>query len=784
MKISSLLTSFLTLTLLVSYSGRAQTPQLGKNSVKEIIAAMTVEEKVNLVIGTGMNIPGIPLPPNMQGPVVGETMTSVPGAAGTTFPISRLGIPAFVVADGPAGLRIQPYRNGDSTASYYCTAFPIATLLASTWDVDLVEKVGQSMGNEVKEYGVDVILGPALNIHRNPLGGRNFEYFSEDPYVSGKMAAAMVRGIQSQGVGTSIKHFAANNHEWNRNSINIIASERALREIYLKGFEIAVKESNPWTVMSSYNKINGTYTSESQDLLTTILRKDWGYKGLVMTDWFGGKDAVAQMKAGNDLLMPGTAMQQKALLEAVKNNTLSMTDLDRNVENVLNLILKGPGYAHYQFTNKPNLKANALVARHAASEGMVLLTNQAALPVKVSQRLAAFGNNSYEMVTGGTGSGDVNEAYSISLLQGLEEAGFKVNKSLSDAYRQHISSEKAKRPRPMMAFMLPPPLPERTVSVDEIKSVVAETDVALITIGRNSGEFTDRGKDNDFYLSAGEKQLIKNVSEVYHAAGKKVAVILNIGGVIETVSWRNQVDAILLAWQPGQEAGYAIADVLSGKVNPSGKLATTFPIDLTDVPSSANFPGVVLEGPDSDNPSPLAGARAAEVIYEDGIWVGYRYFLTKNTKTSFPFGYGLSYTHFEYSNLKVSGATMKEKLTVSFTITNKGTVAGKEVAQVYVTAPGKTMAKPAQELKGFAKTKLLQPGESQTLSVIINATELASFDASRSAWVTEPGAYKLRVGSSAEQIQMTGEVKVTKETVVKVNKALAPAVTVKEIGIK
>ena len=735
-------------------TARAESPpQLGKSPVRDVIAALTREEKVGLVMGTGFSVPN--LPPDMQAPVVGVTASGVPGAAGTTLAIPRVGIPAIVVADGPAGLRIEPTRKGEEGRTYYCTAFPVATALASSFDVDLVERVGRAMGNEVKEYGVDVLLGPALNIHRNPLGGRNFEYYSEDPLVAGRMAAAMVRGVQSQGVGTSVKHFAANNHEWNRDTIDVKVSPRALREIYLRGFEIAVREGGPWTVMSSYNKINGTYTSQSPALLQGVLRDDWKFDGLVMTDWFGGKDPVAQMTAGNELLMPGTGRQRRELLAALESGALKEEVLDRNLERVLALVLRTPAFHHYAHTDRPDLKAHAEEARQAAAEGMVLLRNQGALPLKAPAKVALFGNSAYSTITGGTGSGDVNEAYVVSLAQGLKEAGFVVDGALADAYPPYIKEAEGKRPPMPMPFLLPPPIAEMTVRAEEISRLARETDLSLVSIGRNSGEFRDRTLENDFELSSAEKSLLQAVASAVHAQNKKLLVVLNVGGVIETASWRDQADAILLAWQPGQEAGHAIADVLVGRTPPSGKLATTFPVRWADVPSSSGFPGKTLLGPDPNARGPFAGDRAAEVTYDDDIWVGYRHFVTKGVTPAYPFGFGMSYATFGYSDLKLSPPASDKTMTASVTVTNTGKVPGREVAQMYVSAPGQSMPKPALELKGFAKTRLLVPGASQVLTFTVSPRDLASFDAASSSWKVEAGTYSVKVGASSADIRQT-----------------------------
>ncbi|TMI71465.1 MAG: beta-glucosidase [Bacteroidetes bacterium] len=756
------------------------------NKAKELVAKMTLEEKASLVVGMGMNIPGLA---QNTGPVIGQTMDKVPGAAGTTYAIQRLGLPNTVVSDGPAGLRIEPFRNKDSSKSYYATAWPVATLLASTWDTKLVERVGKAMGNEVKEYGVDVILGPGLNIHRNPLGGRNFEYYSEDPLITGKMTAAMVNGIQSNGVGTSIKHFAANEQETNRNSVNTIASERALREIYLKGFEIGIREAHPWTVMSSYNYINGTYTSESHDLLTTILRKEWGFDGLVMTDWFGGKDPVAQMKAGNDLLMPGTSAQTKTILAAIKDGTLDEKVLDENAERIVRYILGTQSYKKYAFSDKPDLKSHAVIARTAASEGMVLLkNNNAALPfTNATKTIATFGNTSYDFISGGTGSGDVNEAYTISLVQGMSNAGYKLDEEVKNTYTSYLADYRANHPKKsfFQEFMNPTPsAPEFTVDKELVAKKANEDDIALITIGRNAGEGRDRKVENDFNLSAAEQELVKNVADAFHAKHKKVIVVLNIGGVIETASWRDNADAILLAWQPGLEGGNAVADVLSGKINPSGKLATSFPVKYEDVPSASSFPG--KEFPEKAT-SGAFGMKLVpgEVTYDEDIYVGYRYYSSFNVKPAYEFGYGLSYTQFKYSDLTLSSTDFTKPVTATITITNTGKIAGKDAAQLYITAPSGKLNKPVMELKSFGKTNLLKPGQSQKLSFIINPSDLASFNTDATAWIADAGDYTIKVGSSSANIRQTASFSLSKDIVTeKCNKVLVPQVPISEFKKK
>ena len=754
-----------------------------KNTInqEEVMSKLSLEDKAHFVIGVGMK--GF----SGNDAVIGATQSLVPGAAGTTYPLDSLGIPAVVLADGPAGLRIDAQREGDS-ASYYCTHFPIGTLLASTWNTELVEEVGQAIGEEVKEYGADVLLAPALNIMRNPLCGRNFEYYSEDPVVAGKTAAAYILGVQKNDVGTSIKHFAANNQETNRMNTDAHISQRALREIYLKGFEIAIKEAKPWTVMTSYNYINGTYASESKDLVTTILRDEWGYEGTVMTDWFGGKDGAKQMWAGNDMLQPGKNEQFDSIVAGVKSGKLDVADLDRNVKRVLNLVEKSPRFQGYQYSNKPDLKAHAAVTRQSAAEGMVLMKNNKALPFNQDiKNVALYGCTSYDFIAGGTGSGNVNHAYVVSLVDGLKNGGYVISDELKSAYETYIADSKKKAEAALeemakkdpknaaLVKFLPGTLPaEKQFSVDELTKQAKASDVAMITIGRISGEFLDRNVSN-FNLNDSEQKLIKQVCDVYHKAGKQVVVLLNIGGVIETVSWKDLPDAILCAWQAGQEGGNSVVDVLSGKQSPSGKFTMTWPIKFTDAYSSKNFP--IDQDPRIDmlNQGQKGNVKNVDYTdYEEDIYVGYRYFDSFNVPVSYPFGFGLSYTTFEYSDAKI---TEKDGgYEVNVTVKNTGAYEGKEVVELYVSAPdNKAVNKPVKELKAFAKTKSLKPGEIETVTLNVKAADLASFDEANSAWVVANGEYDFIVAASAKDIKAT--LKATAQAIqAKANNVLKPNV--------
>ncbi len=744
-------------------------PLLGKCSINEVIAAMTLEEKAAMVVGTGLkiekmavggelNIPNQPIP----GSLADKTKIHVNGAVGRTLETPRLGISTIEMVDGPAG----------PSFGMKTTAFPIATNLSSTWDVDLVREVGNCMGNEVAEYGLDMLLAPAMNIQRNSLTGRNFEYYSEDPLLSGKMGASIVKGIQFKGVGTSVKHFVANNQETNRISIDAIISERALREIYLRGFEIAVKESDPWSLMASYNSVNGSLATENYELLTKIAREEWGYQGIIMSDWEAGNNPVKQMNAGLNLIMPGP-YQDTAIINAVKNGQLKEEILDQNIAWILKNTMRFPKFRRYRFSGKPDLENSVRVARKAGADGMVLLKNEnKALPLfNKTSKIALFGNGSYKTNIGGAGSGYVmRHGPIVNFIVGLKCAGFSIEEKSLKVYNDYIQKN-----TPIQILMQEvrgriKRAPEMNVTSEFAEEISNDADVAIITIRRTSEESVDRKIKDDFNLSEIELSNIKNISAAFHSKGKKVVVVLNIGGVIETASWKNLVDAILIAWLPGQEAGNAITDVLTGKVNPSGKLPVTFPIRYEDEPSSKNFPGTPIEDP-------------KQVVYEEGIYVGYRYFNTFKKETSFPFGYGLSYTDFNYSDLSLSSESFNDSIQINLTVTNSGDKPGKEVVEFYLNAPNVKLDKPSEELKGFAKTKLLNPGESQILQFNIHLRDLTSFDSNQTAWIAQKGEYEVRIGSSSEEIRLKKKFSLNDEILVqKVNKVLVPKIEINELG--
>lgn len=761
----------------LSVTMTAQTaPQLNANNIEEVIKAMTLEEKAQLLVGGGNDgFVG-------SGAMLGHQKKFVPGAAGTTVAIPRLGIPATVQCDGPAGVHIDAHREGDSR-NYYATGFPVGTCLASTWNTDLVRKVGEAIGNETLEYGCDVVLGPGMNLHRNPLCGRNFEYYSEDPVVTGLMGTAFVLGVQSQGVGVSAKHFAVNSQESDRTRVDERLSQRALRELYLKGFEMMVRKSNPWTIMSAYNKINGIYAQGNKDLLTNILRNDWGYKGIVETDWIGKREDLPveqEVAAGNDLMMPGYPAQVKDIVNAVKSGKLDINDVDRNVRRMLEYIVKTPRFKGYKYSGEPDLKAHAAITRQSSTEGMVLLKNNAALPIRGLKTVALFGVNSYDFMSGGLGSGAVNVGYSVDMVTGLKNIGVATTPQLTEIYQNYVKYAKAKLKadkNPMMWFLNQgqPKLDEIDITERCVANEEPKADAAIITIGRQAGEGMDRQINGEFNLSKTEQDMIFRVSDAFHAKGKKVIVIINSGSVMETASWRDRVDAILVAWQPGIEGGNSVADILTGKVNPSGKLTMTWPIAATDHPSTANFAKEYdmytyknMEGWGKGN---IPGVDFSN--HEEDIYVGYRYFDTFKKNVAYPFGFGLSYTTFEMGkpSVKANGKNIE----VSVTVKNTGKVAGKQVAQVYVTAPKGAYEKPAKELKAFGKTRELKPGESQTLKMTLEKRDLASFDEANSQWKVDAGNYLFQVGTDVESIKGTATLKVAEYTE-KTSSACAPNV--------
>ena len=756
-------------------------PKLSADHIDKVIDAMTLEEKCHLVLGCGMHF---------------NDEAKFPGTAGSSFGIPRLGIPETYCADSQQGLRMQNHRPFDHR-DYYPTDFVASMTLASTWDREAAFKVGQGIGNEVREFGLDWILSPSMNLIRNVLCGRNHEYYSEDPYLSGTIAAGYVNGVQSEGTAACPKHFIANNQETNRSNNISQMSQRALREIYLRAFEIMIKESNPWTIMTSYNKLNGPYAVQNYELLTTIVRDEWGWKGMYVSDWGGGDNAVAAMQAGNDMLQPGQDKQYEAILAAVKSGQLPIDVLNANVKRILEYVVKTHNFKNAQSTMHhaqlaaptcpaENLKAHAQVVRKVGADGIVLLKNNGILPL-TGKRVALFGCTSYDWISGGSGFGGTSVGhYTVSLVEGMRSAGYEVFKPLISLYTKHIADEEKQlfpNGRPQFSLQPPARAEEKQFTADEMNAAIAGSDVAIITLGRKSGEAADR-PESDFYLKEGEKQLIKAVSEAYHAKGKKVVVLLDICSPIDVASWQDQVDAVVCTWQGGQESGFSVADVLSGKVNPSGKLPMTFQIKYGDAYADRNFPANVddktmgamfMWGRNKDDNKKREPQKDIDFTnYEEDIFVGYRYFDSFGKPVAYPFGYGLSYTTFAYDNLTCS--VNGDAITVTVNVKNTGARAGRNVVELFVAAPNsKKLNKPEKELRNYAKTRLLKPGESETITMKLSAEDLASFNEKASAWKTDAGVYTFMICSSANDVEAKTTAKV-KAWTKKVHNVMKPNV--------
>lgn len=753
-------------------------PTLRADNIDEVISAMTLEEKVHLVIGCGMSM---------------GSDSKFPGTAGRTYDIPRLGIPSVYLADGPHRLAMASKREFDSH-TYYATEFPSSTTVAATFDTKAAFQIGQTLGTEVKDYGMDVLLAPGVNLMRNVLCGRNHEYYAEDPVLVGKIAAAYINGVQSEGTGTCLKHFAVNNQETNRNNNDSQLTTRPLRELYLKCFEIAVKESQPWSIMTAYNKVNGKYTCEDRELTEDILREEWGFKGLVMSDWNAGKDAVASIAAGNDMLQPGQERQYNAILEAVKDGTLDENLLNISVKRVLEFVVKTHTFAGYDYPNETDLKAHAQIDRQIGAEGIVLLDNRNTLPMDGNIRqVGLYGTTSYDMIPAGMGFGSTGYGYyTVSMVEGLRNAGYTLDKGLLDSYKKHQADEQKRlfpQGRPPFSFTPLPRADEFIPTADELVAQAKVNDIAILTLGRVSGEGCDR-KIEDFNLTDKESELIKKVSSAYHAAGKKLVVILNICSPIETASWKEQADAIVCAFQPGQEVGNSIVDILSGKMNPSGKLPMTFAIKYGDAPSDANFPfdytfkmpsfamgtGMNFKSDKKETKPQEPEQNVDYTLYEEGIYVGYRYFDTFEKEVSYPFGHGLSYTTFAYTIEEVN--MNDDRCCMKVNVKNTGKTAGREVVQLYVKAPKGSMHKPSKELKAFDKTRLLNPGESQTLTLEWNVMDMASFNEQNSSWELAKGEYLWIAAASSADVRCTTTQKITKARKQKVHNAMRPQVSI------
>ncbi|KAL7718486.1 beta-glucosidase [Entamoeba marina] len=694
------------------------------------MSELNTSQKLRLVFGHSITLEkNTPFPPTKE-----EHEALVPGAAGLIIPTIKN--KSVVLGDGPAGLRIAPPGEGKSQTDfytsinlkenkYYSTAFPTGICVAATFDTSFGYEIGLGMGYDCCRSEVGCLLGPALNIHRHPLNGRNFEYYSEDPRLAGEMAKSVVEGIQSTGTAACIKHFAANNQETERRSVNVIMSERALREIYLENFRIALM-ANPLSLMTSYNKLNGFYTCQSKELMQ-ILRNEMGYNGLVMTDWFAGDDAVQTLLADNNLIEPGTLKQYNDVQNELKTNSDLLRSVNSSVDKIISFT--------QQIQQKQDLVVNPKeIARKVAANGCVLLKNQHDVLPFSNGKIALFGTSSYIPFTTGIGSGAVNNEKDISIEEGFISANYQMNQQLQNIMKNHVKQQSSREQEMFEIFPLTKDYEEPILSNEIYEQIAKDSDLAVITIGRICGEFYDR-KVNTFTLQPNEHQLIQQISTAFHNQNKRVVVLLNIGGPIEMESWKDYVDSILVVWFGGEQCGNAIVDIVSGKVNPSGRLPTTFPLSLDKV-SGWSFPG-------NDQIKPT------EVIHFEDIYVGYRYYTTFNIPVSYPFGFGLSYTKFHYDSITVSVDLDKKFITIQGSVKNIGNSNGKEVIQCYIGSPDGVVEKPKVELRRFTKTRVLSPNESMTFGFDIPFRDFASYNQVDNTWILDNGVYNVYINSDA-----------------------------------
>lgn len=696
---------------------------LNKDNIKEIIAQLTPEQKAKFCLG-------LPDPSDYR-------------FAARNQVIEELGIPSTVFADGPQGIR------GETPTVCY----PCATLLAQTWDDEAIEAASEGMGIIGEEFGVDLFLAPGMNIQRNILNGRNFEYFSEDPLIAGHAASAYVKGVQKSGTGACIKHFCANSQEKYRSVNSSEVSERALREIYIRAFGYAIKHSDPYGLMTCYNQVNGTFGAADKGLIKDVLRDEFGYEGLVTSDWGAGGGLVNMLKVTNDMFS-GTgdlAGDIKRITDAMENGDISEEEVDACLEHIFNYILKTNAYTKKNAgeTGKVGEPAKrAAESRKAATEGIVLMKNDNALPFKKGN-VALFGNASYKAQIYGWGSGRCDTVNAVSSLKTAveERDGLTLNAAAAAKYENMIE------PLPIFADGVDNPVDDQNeieIDVETAKKAATESDIAIYAFMRHVAEGTDsQPLRGDYLLNDVEREAIENLSEAFHAAGKKLVVVINSGLQIEMASWEKLADAIIYIAYPGEQLGNATFDIITGDVNPSGKLAATWPVRYADTPQADCFPGSRLK-----------------TCYCEDIYVGYRYYETFGVPVSYPFGHGLSYTTFDMSDFTAKKLD-NDEIELTLKVTNTGNVAGREVAEFYVTIPDGVNEHPAVELCGFKKTKLLNPGESEVVKVLVTDEELQTYVTDGAKWIREAGVYKFSARKNAHDTIMTQELDLGAEKLVK-----------------